>query len=150
MITGRPTKRTPEAAATIINAVREGLDLVTCSALADMAYQTFNEWRKADPQFNEQIEKARAEAVLERVQVIRQAATGDAKQWTAAAWWLERRYPRQWGKLDRVEVTQPIKLKWPWEAENNGSDATSTAQGSNGSGNGSSEIQGTSDRQKVW
>ena len=50
------------------------------------------------------IEKAEAEAEATYSTIIANAAA-DPKNWTAAAWWLERRYPSEYGKRERVEMT---------------------------------------------
>jgi hypothetical protein len=50
--------------------------------------------------FRAAIKKAQARAeenALKRIQ------TASRKQWQAAAWWLERKYPERWGKRERVE-----------------------------------------------
>ena len=49
------------------------------------------------------IEKARAEAVVANVTVIQQAARSGT--WQAAAWWLERTMPQQFGRQIKAEVT---------------------------------------------
>lgn len=52
----------------------------------------------------ESVEKARADAVVRNVTIIQQAAqTGT---WQAAAWWLERSMPQQFGRRIQAEVTQ--------------------------------------------
>jgi len=49
------------------------------------------------------IKKAEAIAETRYLGVIRDAA--NSGNWTAAAWYLERRYPDRWGKKDRMDVT---------------------------------------------
>jgi hypothetical protein len=49
------------------------------------------------------IEKARAEAVVANVTIIQQAARSGT--WQAAAWWLERTMPQQFGRQIKAEVT---------------------------------------------
>lgn len=49
------------------------------------------------------IEKARADAVVANVAVIQNAARNGT--WQAAAWWLERTMPNQFGRRQQLEVT---------------------------------------------
>lgn len=51
-------------------------------------------------EFFESVKKAEAQAVARNVAVIQSAAKDS---WQAAAWWLERKYPQEWGKKDRLE-----------------------------------------------
>ena len=52
------------------------------------------------------IEKAEGEAEAVYTALVAQAAV-DPKNWTAAAWWLERRHPSDFGR--RVEVTMNLR-----------------------------------------
>jgi hypothetical protein len=56
----------------------------------------------------EAIEKARANAVVANVAVIQQAARSGT--WQAAAWWLERTNPQQFGRRVQAEVTGRISI----------------------------------------
>jgi hypothetical protein len=57
----------------------------------------------------EAVEKARAQAVVANVTVIQQAArTGT---WQAAAWWLERSMPNQFGRRIQAEVTTTVSVQ---------------------------------------
>ena len=57
--------------------------------------------------FVEAVEKARAESVLFNLSAIRVAArTGS---WQAAAWWLERTRPKQFGRRQAVELSGEVK-----------------------------------------
>ncbi len=51
------------------------------------------------------IEKARAEAVVRNVTLIQNAARDGS--WQAAAWWLERTRPAQYGRRLATEVSGP-------------------------------------------
>jgi hypothetical protein len=53
-------------------------------------------------EFAEAVEKARASAVVYNLALIRQAAA--AGNWKAAAWWLERTRPGQYGRQLRVDA----------------------------------------------
>jgi hypothetical protein len=57
---GRPTKRTPEMVARIVEAVAIGLTDEEASLLAGINPDTMTEWRK-DPEFSEAIERAAAQ-----------------------------------------------------------------------------------------
>ncbi len=49
-------------------------------------------------EFLEAIEKAEAQAKVRNVTIIQAAAKDN---WQAAAYWLERRYPEEWGRRGR-------------------------------------------------
>jgi hypothetical protein len=92
---------------------------------------TFDVWMNRIPQFAEDVKKAENESELGAVAVIRQAMQGGAvlsrhtvtqtlpdgrstttveetlskPEWTAAAWLLERRLPREYGKVERIELS---------------------------------------------
>ena len=47
------------------------------------------------------VKKAEAEAVARNVTIIQKAAQDT---WQAAAWWLERKCPEEWGRKERVNI----------------------------------------------
>lgn len=53
-------------------------------------------------QFLQQVEQARAEAITKKVAVI--AKSGNEGDWRAAAWWLERQVPEEFGKTEKFEI----------------------------------------------
>jgi hypothetical protein len=64
-------------------------------------------------QFLQGVERARGEAITKKVAVI--AKAGNDGDWRAAAWWLERQNPEDFGKTDKIEMTgnngDPIKVQ---------------------------------------
>jgi len=56
----------------------------------------------------EAIESARAKAIVGNVAVIQKAARDGT--WQAAAWWLERTNPQQFGRKIQAEVTGRISI----------------------------------------
>lgn len=109
---GRPIKLTPALQETLCGAIREGNYIETACAFAGVSRQTVRNWMKRGARqskgiyrdFLDALKKSHAIAEAENVRVIRAAAK---EQWYAAAWMLERRYPKRWGKNDKVrnEVT---------------------------------------------
>jgi transposase-like protein len=57
----------------------------------------------------EAVEKARADAILRNVTIIQQAAGNG--QWQAAAWWLERSMPQQYGRRIQAEVSATVSVQ---------------------------------------
>lgn len=103
MPAGRPSKYTPETVTRITEAIALGAPYDLACKSAGVHYDTFNTWRKQKPEFFEAVEKAEGRAVVGWLAKIEAAASDGA--WQAAAWKLERRYPQQFGRTDRVEVT---------------------------------------------
>lgn len=97
---GRPSKRSPEREAKILEAVEVGNYLETAARLGGICYDTLNEWRKAYPAFSDALEKARAQAEATAVAIVREAAL---TKWEAAGWYLERSFPDKYGRRTRVE-----------------------------------------------
>ncbi len=58
----------------------------------------------------EEVEKAERRAIMRNVAHIQRAA-GEGN-WQAAAWWLERKYPDDWGKKERLgfDNTEGLKI----------------------------------------
>jgi transposase len=57
----------------------------------------------------EAVEKARAQAIVANVTVIQQAARQGT--WQAAAWWLERTMPNQYGRKVQAEVSGTVSVQ---------------------------------------
>jgi hypothetical protein len=64
-------------------------------------------------EFSEAVKKARAEAEGAHIRNIRRAS--DNGVWQASAWWLERSFPKKWGKRSSLELSgeggEPIKFQ---------------------------------------
>lgn len=109
-MTGRPTKLTPQVQARIVQAIVGGNDITVAAAYAGISKTTFYAWlergRKAKTgpfaDFVDAIEKAQADAEARNVALIAKAAQDGT--WTAAAWWLERKYPERWGRKERQQI----------------------------------------------
>ena len=100
---GRPCGLTPQKERLLLNAISRGLPYKHAAALAGISYMTFNRWKKSGskdnaPQefrdFCDRLETAEAKAADTLLQVISKAAR--TRDWKAAAWILERRYPDEW------------------------------------------------------
>jgi len=130
--TGRPTKLTPEVQDAILRALRAGNYMETAAAFGGVHKDTLYDWLKrgrADivkgkedglyASFVRALDKAVADGEVRDVAIIAEAAQGRPAQldrdgnviraavppqWTASAWRLERRWPKKWGRFDRVGV----------------------------------------------
>ena len=114
----RPTKLTIEITEAIAKTVEAGNFIETAAALAGVSRTTLRVWlsrgNKARSglyrEFRDRIKGAQAKAEIDDVERIETAAS-DPKQWQAAAWRLERRNWKRWGKKDKLqsEISGPNK-----------------------------------------
>lgn len=109
---GRPDKLTPELAQQIVLAVQGGMFPAQAAQWAGIAPSTFYLWmQKARAgetrfsEFSESIRRAEATDEFTKVAVIRSATE---PKW--AAWHLERRFRRRWGKNVKVEHKGAVDL----------------------------------------
>lgn len=108
---GRKTKLTPERQTKILNAIRAGAYMETAAAASGIDRITLHLWLKrgnAEPEsiygaFVDAVHEAQASAELRDVLTLSKAAAdGD---WRAAAWRLERKFPKRWGMTTKTELT---------------------------------------------
>jgi transposase len=104
---GRPDELTQERIKTIAAYIQDGNYIETACALEGISKKTLYNWLKKgreEPgtiheEFLHAMEKAAAWSEARDVRTITAAS---AKNWTAAAWRLERKYYDRWGKRDTV------------------------------------------------
>jgi hypothetical protein len=134
---GRPSKYTPERVQKICNLLKLGNTRKAAAHGSGITEETFSDWRQKKKGFAELIELAEAEFESRNVALIQKAAaerkveivktktysvqgkglitetvttTKVEFDWAAAAWLLERRRSKDWGKkLDVTSGEQPIK-----------------------------------------
>lgn len=108
---GRKTKLKPELQALFIKAIRAGSYRKDACAYVGISKATFVNWAKAGRDDPDSIHGRFLAAVLEAEQKTKMlmaasilgAARGNSKaglkpEWKAAAWWLERKFPDQFGR----------------------------------------------------
>lgn len=106
----RPSKLSAQVQEKIVAALRVGATYEHAALVAGVSYDSFRRWMLQGErdshgrfcEFCQAIKRAEAEAAVRWLARIEQAANDGA--WQAAAWKLERRYPEQWGRRDRMEV----------------------------------------------
>jgi hypothetical protein len=125
----------PDLEQTILDYIRIGTPVRVAVTSAGVSEQTFYSWINRGVaererlkmikgakintseviflKFLESVERAKAEAITKKIAVI--AKSGNDGDWRAAAWWLERQMPEEFGKTDRVEIGgtngEPIKIQ---------------------------------------
>jgi hypothetical protein len=90
---GRPTKRTPEITAQIAQAIADGLNDTFVCDLVGITCETLGQWRK-NREFSLAIKTAEAARLQKRLQRIESGQEG----WQGTAWFVERKYPRDWAR----------------------------------------------------
>lgn len=124
----RPTKCTPEVIEEFARHMRVGLYLEDACGLVGIVKQTAYNWlqwgeaalleaggnlrevpeeQRAYAEFLDAVTRAEATAISNNLLIIERAAAEDRPgDWRAAAWFIERRKPRTWGKQEqRHELT---------------------------------------------
>jgi len=112
----RPTKRNPAVEDQILRALAAGQARWPAAALAGISGNTLSRWISDDDAFALEVQRAESRAVAAALGVITKAAASGT--WQAAAWWLERRYPADWGRNRRADEGPPpedIVILWPDE-----------------------------------
>lgn len=105
----RPTKRTPQVEERLFSALRDGNTRQAACAYAGISDQTLANWMARSLDFLEGVKKAEAEAEVRHVGNISRASHRGS--WQASAFWLERRRPKEWGKVVRVDIELRIREK---------------------------------------
>lgn len=95
---GRPSVRTEENSALIVGAVKDGLPYRLACQVAGISEDTFKRWRDDDADFAEAIKKAETKAAREACAHITKN-----EAWQARAWYLERRFPEEFGLPQAIE-----------------------------------------------
>ncbi|MBL9178862.1 MAG: hypothetical protein JNM65_12450 [Verrucomicrobiaceae bacterium] len=115
---GRPTLLNPTRQAALLEAIEQGIPLKQAAAVAGMSYDTLNHWRKRGEnesapeeyrQFCQLLRHSQAVAMQVHVSSISDAAKRD---WRAAAWMLERRYPEDFARQQQLEHSAADAKPW--------------------------------------
>ncbi|MCX6154926.1 MAG: hypothetical protein NT007_12285 [Candidatus Kapabacteria bacterium] len=102
----------------IVMELRQGNGRVrTCKAVG-ITHETFMNWITKYSEFSDTIKKAEKAGIMlkkeEAEQCIREA---QKKQWQAAAWFLERKFPKEYGRKENIEMhgnmKNDIKMNMP-------------------------------------
>src|SRR5262249_11645976 len=107
----RPSKLTPETVERLTRAIRLGAGYELACRYAGVDYSSFRNWMRKGEQatsgsffeFSQAIKGAEGAGAVRWLTTIERAAEEGA--WQAAAWKLERRYPRQYARK-AVEVVE--------------------------------------------
>jgi transposase-like protein len=128
---------TPEVKTRIVNVLKGGGTEASAYTAAGVSSSTYYRWLQKGRQSRrgryrelwEEIRRAEQDAVIRNVTIVQKAAMGgdvieqtttikpdgtrvirekkSQPQWQAATWWLERKYPGEWSRRERVEHTAP-------------------------------------------
>lgn len=114
---GRPSKLTPEITNRFLEAIRLGAPYQLACSYAGITYQTLLNWKTRTEEnfleFFEAIRQAEGAAAVKWLTVLDDHSGADAR-W--AAWKLERRYPHEFGRRDRMPIDER-ELERQFEAE---------------------------------
>lgn len=89
------TKRTPEVEKRLLDALRLGSTQRLACQYAGISEDTLARWRGQSAEFADALTRAQGELALTLLAKIEQAA---ARDWRAAAWKLEHRFPKEYGR----------------------------------------------------
>jgi transposase len=106
----RPAKLTSEVQARLVEALNVGGNHAQAAHYAGIDPDTLRRWLRTGEAATTgpfyalcvAIKKAESNAPLHWLAIIEQAAKKG--EWTAAAWKLERKYPDEWGRRQRVDL----------------------------------------------
>jgi len=97
----RPTIRNNRRDEKLLEALRAGNTHRVAAAYAGYSESTLYHYMSIDPDFHEKVALAECEAEALALSVVQQAASRGV--WQAAAWFLERRRPKDYGKPPDIQ-----------------------------------------------
>jgi len=120
------TKFNPETCQQIIEGVKAGYPLKTAAAIAGISKSTFYNWIQRGKErktgkyvdFLDSLKKAKEFNKAYHIDRIRTAS--DKGNWQASAWYLERVYPNEFGRRNRVEMEHSGEIKQKGKIEVDG------------------------------
>jgi hypothetical protein len=80
--------------------LKKGCSYKDACAMEGISYETFRTWQSEKSVFSVALKKAEAECKAARIATVLKASE---KSWQAAAWWLERRCPDEYGRTVKEE-----------------------------------------------
>jgi hypothetical protein len=86
----------------IVEQLQIGMKRDDVCAILGFNRDTFYDWMKKRPDFSDAVLKA--ELVCKQRNIVR-IQNASKKSWTAAAWWLERKFPDEFAQRSRYELT---------------------------------------------
>lgn len=109
---GRPLRLDKQRQQRICEALRAGNTRAASAAYGGVGESTFYRWMERGEaassgiyrDFWEAVKEAEAACEIRNVALIQKAAQDN---WTAAAWWLERRKPDDWARVERQRHEGP-------------------------------------------
>ena len=84
----------------IIKNINAGATNKDAAIMSGIAESTFYEWIESKPEFSESIKKAQAQR---KAYIVAKILLHGEQQWQALAWYLERVYPSEFARKDRIE-----------------------------------------------
>ena len=108
---GRPTRLTKELAEQIVEVVLAGNYIETSAKMFGVSKQTLYNWFAKGAKaksgmhayFLDAVKKAQAKAEIKDLTII---GKHGIKNWQAAAWRLERKFPDRYGRRQRIDITE--------------------------------------------
>jgi hypothetical protein len=92
---GRPTKRTAQVEEALFTALKTGAPYRIACMACGITDDTFANWRKADPEFAQQVEKVSGQTAL---RLLKKIEAQGKENFSACAWLLERRFPESFSR----------------------------------------------------
>ena len=151
---GRKRKLSSKMIDKVCRYLSEGQTVRVACTLAGLGQSTYFRWlditkdpyNKLKKEFRDRIKTALVDAEARMVLIVQVAAI---KNWTAAAWYLERHNPADWGKKIQATITDdrksPIKIKGATLEEM--MQVKKILENGNGNGNGKRIIEAGTKRQ---
>lgn len=99
---GRREKYGPEIVKALAEAITLGLSQKRACEAAGISYDTFRRWTHSKPGFRDAMRKAETDFIGRNLAMI---AAASLRTWQAAAWLLERRFPKEWGKVETIKAS---------------------------------------------
>lgn len=105
---GRPLKYSPEILLRTKELIELGMNYQDVCDSLGITRETFSQWRKKYSDFSDTVRIANAKVKEISLKSLR---VGEMKDWKAAAWRLERRWPEEYREKKEIEIKeQPILI----------------------------------------
>lgn len=95
------TLLTKDVTSDLRDKILRGLTEEQACELVGVSYSTYSQWLIKYPLFKEFIRRVKAEVEFDALEHIKDAMSGGT--WSAAAWFLERKWPQRYGKRDMLK-----------------------------------------------